>query len=242
MSLLDLGALYVLGGVVCAVGVWQRGGGRRTPMSLLTSLVLWPLWAPFVFSETGKVATRRRAKRKRKAARERTDERKTAAPRSVTVATLLDALEEAVGAARGTPFAAMLNEDAAERIALEVNAACDRLCELEAVLAEPGFDLQHAEARVRTLSEDGASKATQSAARVHLHNVRRLVKLRIVQAAALYELEQALAALHSQLVVAQYAGSTGVSVGAIVSDLWARVEGLGEALETDVTAPEQEAC
>ena len=234
MSIVDLGALYLLGGVVCAATAWRRAGSYRTAGSMLTALVLWPLWAPFVLWEP-----RPRKRRKRRPAAERPPETKSQTTRGITAATLLEALDEAVSVARGTPFDAMLTESAAVRIAAEVNAACERLEELDVVLGEPEFDANKAEARLRQLESDGASASTQGAARMHLNNVRRLLELRRAQLGVLHELEQALAALHSQLVVAHYAGSTGEGVGAIVSELWARVEGLGEALEPESNDEEQ---
>lgn len=235
MSLLDLGALYLLGGVVCAAGAWRRGGSHRTPTSMLTALVLWPLWAPFVLWEP---RPRKRRKR-RNAGAERQPATKPPAKRGITATTLLEALDEAVSVARGTPFDAMLTESAAERIAAEVHAACERLEELDVVLGEPEFDVDKAQARLHQLEVEEASASTQGAARMHVNNVRRLLELRRAQLGVLHELEQALAALHSQLVVAHYAGSTGEGVGAIVSELWARVEGLGEALEPESNEQEE---
>jgi hypothetical protein len=178
------------------------------------------LWAPFAFAERESRVTRG----KRNVERRAEDEADRGAH-------ALSALDDAVQVARGTPFEVMLSDAASRRIAAEVRAACERLNELEALLAEPAFDVDAAAARVLDLERDEASTATRAAARRHLRNVQRLVRLRAQQEAALRELEQALGALHSQLVVSHYAGSSSDGVDAIVSDLWVRVEGLGDALE-----------
>ena len=63
-----------------------------------------------------------------------------------------------------------------------------------------------------------------------------MARLQLAQQRAIGELEQAIGALHSQLVVARYAGSGEEGVSTIVSDLWSRVEGLGEVLEPPAAA------
>ena len=146
------------------------------------------------------------------------------------------ALYDAVEAAEGTSFGALLNAEAAERMAGEMSRACERLDELREVLAQPDFNFEQAKQRATQLEEQGASASALRTARMHLDNIERLEAMGQLQADALTELEQALGALRSQLVVARYAGSTSEGVDAIVSDLWARVEGLGEALESDVVS------
>jgi hypothetical protein len=44
-------------------------------------------------------------------------------------------------------------------------------------------------------------------------------------------LEQALGALHSQLVLSHYTETASDGVDAIAPDLWLRVDGLGEAVD-----------
>ncbi len=206
MSLVDLGVLYLIGGATCAFGIWRLSGSH---VSALLGLLVWPLWAPVAFIDP-------------KRQRARSSPRK-----SDRVAVVL---EEARAAAAGTPFEAMLNEDATARIAAEVERAAERLEALEAVLAQPEFSREAVVARLATLEAEGANEATVRPARLHLESVERLATMRARQAAALGELEQVLAALRSQLVVARYAGATE-GVDGILGDLWARVEGLGEALE-----------
>ena len=54
-------------------------------------------------------------------------------------------------------------------------------------------------------------------------------------AQALQELAELLEALRSQLLLARYSGSSAEGAGAIVGEVWARLEGLGVAF--DVATP-----
>ncbi len=232
MSLLDLGALYLLGGVVCSVAIWRRSSKQsstaRRLASALVALPLWPLWAPFALTDPD---PRPQPRRRRHAARSKAAE---PAGGHDLAGRIERALYEAVEAAEGTSFGAMLNAEAATRMAGEMRRACERLVELQDVLAQPEFNFDRAKQKAKMLEDQDASTSAARTARMHLDNIERLMALGQMQADALTELEQALGALHSQLVVARYAGSTSEGVDAIVSDLWARVEGLGEALESDV--------
>lgn len=205
MSLLDLALLYALGGAACAFGIWRASRSWR---SALLAVFVWPLWAPFAFRDPPKAR----------------DKAQGAAARVAVV------LEEAREAAAGTPFETMLNGAAAARIAFEVERAAERLRALDETLAKPEFSRAAVVERLAMLEAEGASEAAIRPVRMHLESVERLAGMRAQQAAALGELEQVLAALRSQLVVARYAGASE-GVDGILGDLWARVEGLGEALD-----------
>jgi hypothetical protein len=55
--------------------------------------------------------------------------------------------------------------------------------------------------------------------------------MRVADTRALEELADLLEALRTQLVLARYAGSPADSASAIVSEVWARLEGLGAVLD-----------
>lgn len=210
MSLLDLGVLYALVGLGCAVVVYRRTGGttRKRAASAALALPLWPIWAPLALVPDPPRRT----------------------PASGRVARIEAELERALAAAAGTPFAVLLPVPAAERIRRELRQAVQRIDELDQVLAQPGFDLAQAERRITTLSETGSPRAVRTAV-LHRDNVARLEALRDRHARALDELGELVGALRSQLVLARYAGSSPEGVGGIVTELWARVEGLGEVME-----------
>jgi hypothetical protein len=65
---------------------------------------------------------------------------------------------------------------------------------------------------------------------MHLDNVRRIEALRDRDARALEELADLVGALRAQLALARFAGSQAEGTSGIVSEMWARVEGLGAAL------------
>jgi hypothetical protein len=207
VSLVDLGALYVLGGVVSAGVVWRLTGAAA---SAAVALVLWPLWLPLALGSS-------RPRR--------------AAAADDVAARIESVLADARAASAGTAFEAMLNDDAAARIVAEVRRAAERLAGMDELLARPSFGRDAARASLEALSAEGASEATLRTARLHLESVERLASMRRDQQAALSELEQVVTALRSQLEVARYAGSMSGGFDAIVADLWSRVEGLGEAFD-----------
>lgn len=218
MSLLDLAALYALVGLGCATLVWRRtrGSRRRRAASAALSLGLWPIWAPLALVPDPPRRT----------------------PASGRVARIEAELERAVAAAAGSPFEMLLPEEAAERIRSELRHAMLRIDELDSVLAQPGFDLAQAERRVTELADSGSPTALRTAV-LHRNNVGRLEALRDKHTRALEELGELVGALRSQLVLARYAGSSPEGVGGIVTELWARVEGLGEVMDAHA-AIEQE--
>lgn len=214
MSLLDLAALYALVGVGCAIVVYRRTRGERGRRagSAALALALWPIWAPLALVPDPPRRT----------------------PASGRVARIEAELERAVAAAAGSPFAMLLPEEASDRIRAELRAAALRIDELDSVLGQPGFDLAEAERRVTQLGDHGSATALRTAV-LHRDNVARLESLRDKHARALEELGELVGALRSQLVLARYAGSSPEGVGGIVTELWARVEGLGEAMDAHVT-------
>ncbi|MEP7127041.1 MAG: hypothetical protein ABJE95_39275, partial [Byssovorax sp.] len=152
------------------------------------------------------------------------------------------ALREGVEACAGTSLESLLPRDAAARIAAEVKRASERHAELDAVLGREGFDLTAAEQRVASLEKTSASARSIATARLHLENVKRLAALRDRDARALEELADLVQALRTQLTLARFAGSSVEGVGGIVSEVWARVEGLGAALgDADLTLDEGDA-
>lgn len=211
MSLVDLAILYAVVGAGCAAVVYRRTRGptARRLGSAAIALPLWPIWAPIALIPD-------------------------AAPRSRATdrADRIEAeLAQAVQAAESSPFEVLLPHESAERIRSEVRDALERIAELDAVLEQPGFDRRDAEERVRRLSAAGASKRALKTAVLHRDNVLRIEALRDRHVRALEELGELVGALRSQLVLARYAGSAPEGVGGIVSEMWARVESLGEVMD-----------
>jgi len=69
--------------------------------------------------------------------------------------------------------------------------------------------------------------------KLDLENVRRLVLLRERDARGLEELCGLAEALRTQVTLARYSGSQAADFGDIVTEIRARVEGLGAALEAE---------
>jgi hypothetical protein len=215
MSLRDLSVLYLVAGLCCAVAVYRStpGGSSKALASAVIAIPLWPLWAPIAL-------TAPRAK-------------PPAHPPRGAILRVQRALREAVEACAGTPLASLLPPDAAARIESEVARRAARHAELEALLAQDTFTLARAEARVRDLEGTAASPRALATARLDLENVRRLRALRDRDVRALEELCALAEALRTQVVLARFSGSSAADIGGIVTEVWARVEGLGAALDID---------
>ncbi|WP_437565930.1 hypothetical protein [Sorangium sp. So ce542] len=219
MSLRDLSVLYLLAGLACAVAVYRasrdRGDARRrAALSAALCVPLWPIWAPVALTAG------------RGAASDRPD-----GGAGTAAARVQGALREGVSACAGTSFEALLSREAAARIEAEVARAAARHAELDALLRQGGFDEAAAAARVAEIERGGAGGRALATAHLHLENIRRLRAMRDRDARALEELADLVQALRTQLVLARFAGSSVEGVGGIVSEVWARVEGLGAAID-----------
>ena len=103
--------------------------------------------------------------------------------------------------------------------------------ELSALTSQVAFDA-HASARhLKDLETGGAPERTVATAKLQHDNLIRLQQLRAADAQALEELAELLEALRTQLLLARYSGSSADGAGAIVGEVWARLEGLGVAFE-----------
>ncbi len=227
MKLGDLLVIYLIAGLACAVAIY-RTSPRRGIGGLASAMIavpLWPLWAPIALT------TRRGTLQGSAGASARPVEPE--AEIAASVARIDAALREAMEACAGTSIAALLPRDAADRILAEVRRAAVRHAELGALLAREGFDLRAAEVRLAGLTGADASGRAISTARLHVDYVRRLQALRERDARALDELSDLVQALRAQLTLARFAGSQPEGAGGIVSELWARVEGLGVALGSE---------
>ena len=216
MSLRDLLLLYGMIGVACAIGVLLRAKGSRMSVaaSAAMTIPLWPVWAPFALAVPGRPAAR---------------------GRSAAVTRIDRALAGAVDAVAGSQIADVFSPKIAARIAEEVTHVAARQDELTALASKNGFDVAAAKERLRELEARSAPERVVATARVQLESLVRLEELRAADARALDELAELLEALRTQLVLARYAGSTAEGVGALVSEVWARLEGLGAAFEPNAT-------
>jgi hypothetical protein len=225
MSLADLAVVYLVVGACCGVAVWRVAPepGPRAIASAMVAVPLWPLWAPIALT-AGRGAT-------------------PPAPLLDPAARSIEAtLAECVAACSEGPLASLLRRDAADAILAGVRRAATRRAELDAVLARPDFDLAAAERRVDVLVRADASARSLATARLHLDNVRRLHALHAGDARALAELADLVAALRTQLTLARFgamdpgaAADGAEGIGAIVAEVWARVEGLGAAMGSEET-------
>ena len=216
MSLRDLASLYLIAGLACAVAVYRSAPdrGSRAVASAALAVPLWPLWAPIALTRPASSGV-------------------MPSPTQEAAQRVRTALREAMEAAAGTQLESLLSRDAAARIDAEVTRAAARHAELSRLLHRDGFDLTAAEERVAALSGAGAPSRALSTARLHLENVRRLRGLCDRDARALDELADLVHALGAQLTLARFAGSSVEGIGGIVSDVWARVEGLSAAMDAD---------
>jgi hypothetical protein len=220
MSLRDLLGLYALVGVACAIAVFRRAPSRGAGalLSALMTVPLWPLWAPFALAPATPPSAQPRPEND--AVRARVDK----------------ALADAVAAVAGTPMSEVFTQRTATRIAAEVAHVASRLADLSALAERSGFDREVSARRLEELERAGASDRAVATARLQHDSLERLAELRAADARALEELADLVEALRTQLVLARYAGSPADGAPAIVSEVWARLEGLGAVLDPGVSS------
>lgn len=218
MSLRDLLVLYGIVGVACAIAVLRRGSatGPRAAASAFATVLIWPLWAPFALG-----APSSRAPRAGSGSGAQHE-----AVRRVEVA-----LAAAVDAVAGTPMSEVFSAKIAARIAAEVARVAERLDELTALTTRSGFDAQTSARHLRELEASGAPERTLVTARLQHESLARLQQIRAADARAIEELAELLEALRAQLLLARYSGSSAEGAGAIVTEVWARLESLGVAFD-----------
>jgi len=214
VSLRDLLVLYGVVGVACAIAVLRRtpATGGRALTSALATVLVWPLWAPFALGTPRPSPP-------------------PAGTGSGGVARIERALADAVAAVAGTPMSDVFSPKIAARISAEVARVAARLDELSALTTQAAFDAQASAKHVKDLEARGAPERTVVTARLQHESLTRLEQLRGADAQALEELAELLEALRTQLLLARYSGSSADGAGAIVGEVWARLEGLGVALD-----------
>lgn len=222
MSLRDLLILYGIVGLACAVAVLRRGTttGARAAASAAATVLVWPLWAPFALGGPPRRVSRTTSSQ---------------GPQRDAVRRVEIALAEAVDAVAATPMSEVFSAKTAERISAEVARVAERLDELTALTTRAGFDAEASAQHLRELEARGAPERTLVTARLQHESLARLQQIRATDAQALEELAELLEALRSQLLLARYSGSSAEGAGAIVGEVWARLEGLGVAF--DVAGP-----
>lgn len=219
MSLRDFFGLYALVGIACAIAVLRRAPtrGLGALLSALATVPLWPLWAPFALGPTRARTSRRDG---------------VARPENAAVLARVDrALADAVAAVAETPMSDVFTPRTASRINAEVARVAGRLADLSALAEKSGFDRGASSRRLEELERGGASDRALATARLQDESLARLAELRAADARALDELADLLEALRTQLVLARYEGSPAADASAIVSEVWARLEGLGAVLD-----------
>jgi hypothetical protein len=217
VSLKELIVVYLLVGAACAVLVLRRQEGKLTKVaSPALTLFLWPLWAPFAL---GKPTPRHASD-----------------PRDIdAVARIERALGEAVDAAADTPLGSVFTRPLASRMLAEVARVATRIGEMRALGLRGGFDVLASAARLRDLEARAAPGRSLATARLQHESLVRLDRLLAGDVQALDDLADLLEALRAQLLLARYAGSSAESAEAIVSEVWARLEGLGAVMDVGQT-------
>jgi len=136
-----------------------------------------------------------------------------------------DALAGVRGAAAGSPFSTLLGSAAAEHLTAEIDRAASRMRAVDAELATSALGQP---------ARDGGAGSTASLRADAEASLRRL---RASDAAAMIDLALLLGALRSRIVLARHAGSSAEGPAALVSEVLARIEGLGEAVACAAPAP-----
>ena len=120
-----------------------------------------------------------------------------------------EALVQVADAARGSTLAALFDQSAEARVRLELERTTERVRAIDLELA-------------RGAKTPSSSRANE-----------RLAAIRDRDLHAMRELVQLLAALRGEILIARHEGSSAEGTSALVSEVWARVVGLGEAQSRD---------
>ncbi len=213
MTLRELVVVYLIVGLACAALVMQRGARDASRVaSAAATVVLWPLWAPFALGKPAILYPQ--------------SARDTGA-----IARIERALTEAVRAAEGTPMRGVFSRAAATSILSEVGRVATRISELRGLAERAGFDVAASARRLRDLEARGSPERTVATARLQHESLLRLDKLLADDLQAMDDLADLLEALRAQLLLARYAGSSAEGAEAMVSEVWARLEGLGAVMD-----------
>jgi len=208
MRLAELGSLYALVGVGCALVVALRPAHRsHRVLDAVLMMAIWPVYGPFLIarwseadgsmdSEVAFLATLRRA--------------------------------------QGTPLAALLPDERTVRLlATRLRVAAGKVDEIDGLLRRPEFDERDALRRVEELQSKGASDNARSTASIRVQNIRRLRSLRDRFARELDEVGELLKQLETQAEVVRLAGTPDPGARDLVQEILSRVEGLDHMLDDD---------
>lgn len=209
MKLMELGILYCIIGVGCAIVLMVRRsevGGSWLDAALLTGF--WPVYGPFLLARI-----------------QGADD----GPEGSEVA-FLAALRQA----RGTALAALLpDQQTVLALAKRLRVAAAKVHEIDSILMRPEFQERDAVLRKRELESRGASECALSTATIRIQNIRRLRSLRDRFARELDEVQELLNQLRTQAEVVRLAGAPDDEMRNLVQELVSRVEGLDRMLDDD---------
>jgi hypothetical protein len=204
MNVVELSVLYVLVGAGWAVA---SGFRRRSFEALDAGLLLffWPLYGPFLLIQ-------------------QSEDVEVGAPGN-------DPFSDSLRRARGTPLADLLPDDAdAEALAVRLEVAASKRDEIDALLAQPEFCAERAEARWAELRERGDERSA-TVALSKLQNIRRLRELRDRFCRELDEVSELMGQLRIHAEVVRIAGSLDEGARDLVTELVHRIEGLDAVLD-----------
>jgi hypothetical protein len=207
MKLAELGVLYALIGLGCAVALLlTRARADRSALEAVLMASLWPVYGPFA------LASARGG-----------DE----APMPSEVAFLV-----ALRRASGTPLSVLLPDQATVRaLARRLRVAAGKVEEIDGLLRGKEFDEAEAVAREAELRGRQASECALSSASMRVQNIRRLRALRDRFARELDEVGELLVQLRTQADVVRLAGAPDAETRDLVREIISRVEGLDQMIE-----------
>lgn len=209
MRLVELGLLYGLIGLGCAVATFVRSPsdrpGRVTDAVLVAGL--WPVYGPFLLLQ-GRVGF-------------------VPLPGDSEEAFLA-----ALRRARGTPLSVLLpDETQARALAARLRVAAGKVTEIDALLRSPEFSEREALERQRELEGKGASECALSTSALRVQNIRRLKALRDRFARELDEVGELLIQLRTQADLVRIAGGPDPGSRDLVDEIISRVEGLDRMID-----------
>jgi hypothetical protein len=204
---LALVTLYALTGAACALVA--SGRARLRAVDVLLTLLLWPLYGPFLLG---------------------------AAPASGGAGGSLGSRERdlvrALRRVQGTPLSRLLpDREAVRALGRALRAAAERVREIDLLLARPEMAEASATTELQRLEESAGSAEARAALVRRLQSIRQFQGMRDRFARRLAEVDALLAQLLTQVEVLRLGGPADAPGEELVSELVTRVEALGEMLE-----------
>lgn len=222
MRLSETFVLYSAIGVACGVAfVRQPVGSSYTKVVKATlSLLFWPLLLPLLLPFSSR--------------KPRTLQHWEPGPYHASIEALLQGVSSAIELTEQQSALSLDRERGAmEKLSSHLYRWDERIAELDSLLCQPDFDVEHSQKILEERQRYQAESATESA-RIHLANIKKLHELREKLANNVEEALALLERVRSQVTLLRFTGDSPVAMKREMEDVLALVNGWDESLSSSL--------